>query len=219
MTDCIIDIINQTKYKAATKQQLLLFLCIDGELDIVKWLYQECDHSLINFDTNILLCSVLSGNPELVKFILCINPDLINMEIKAQVSENGMNLISVAFMSCLKYGMIDICDHLISIKHELDLTSNEFQIIIPVLSAAFMSALKHGYINICEMLLTIEPIIDVSLLDYRCFSSCCGEGNLEAAQWFYQKYPEVIQSPAYELGFAYATRNKHENVIKWLLML
>ena len=236
---------NNSKYKAASHQQLLLFLCIDGELEVVKWIYEEfvsnsashlrrdeefvsnsashlrrdeefVSNSAITFDTNVLLCSVLSGNLELVRFILCVNPEIIDQTVVAYSSESNMNILSISLFSAIKNGFIDICEYLIDLKKDFSIHNNEVEIEINVLSAAFISALKHGFIDICELIISIRPNVDVSLFDYRCFYSCCNEGNLEAAQWFYQHYPGVIESIGFEIAFSYSSNKKHTELTKWL---
>ena len=217
----IDDINNNSKYKAASHQQLLLFLCIDGELEVVKWIYEKFVSnskldSTITFDTNVLLCSVLSGNVELVRFILCVNPEIIDQTVVAYSSESNMNLLSVSLFSAIKNGFIDICEYLINLKKDFSLHNNEVEIQINVLSAAFISALKHGFIDICELIISIRPDVDVSLFDYRCFYSCCNEGHVEAAQWFYKNYPDVANSVGFEIAFSYSSNKKHTELTKWL---
>lgn len=226
-----IDDLNNSKYKAASHQQLLLYLCIDGELEVVKWIYEEFvsnsasrlrrdqkfrTDSTITFDSNVLLCSVLSGNAELVRFILCINPEIIEQTVVAYSSESNMNLISISLFSSIKNGFIDICEYLMGLKKEFGTSNEEVEIQINVLSAAFMSALKHGFIDICELIISVKPDVDVTLFDYRCFYNCCNEGNLEAAKWFYHKYPDVIDSIGFEIAFAYSCSRKHSELTKWL---
>jgi hypothetical protein len=220
----IDDINNNSKYKAASHQQLLLFLCIDGELELVKWIYEKFvsnskSDSTIIFDSNVLLCSVLSGNVELVRFILCVNPDIIEQTVPAYSSESNMNLLSVSLFNAIKNGFIDICEYLIGIKKEFAIHNSEDEIQINVLSAAFISALKHGFIDVCELIISIRPNVDVTLFDYRCFYSCCNEGNLEAAQWFYQHYPDVTNSVGFDIAFAYSSSRKHTELTKWLFSL
>jgi hypothetical protein len=220
----IDDINNNSKYKAGSHQQLLLFLCIDGELEVVKWIYEEFVSNsasqrmnpTITFDTNVLLCSVLSGNAELVQFILCVNPEIIDQTVLAYSSESNMSLLCVSLFSAIKNGFIDICEYLIDIKKEFSIHNNEVEIQINVLSAAFISALKHGYIDICELIISIRPDVEVNLFDYRCFYSCCNEGHLEAAQWFYKHYPDVTNSVGFDIAFAYSCTRKHTELTKWL---
>lgn len=217
MIHTIDDLNNNSKYKAATHQQLLLFLCIDGELEIVKWIYEEYRNDpTIIFDTNVLLCSVLSGNVELVKFILCVNPDIIDQTVVAYSSESNMNILFATIIDSVKNGLIDLCEYLLQIKNQFCIHSNDTEIQINVLSAAFISALKHGFIDICELIISVKPDVDVTLFDYRCFYSCCNEGHLEAAQWFYEKYPDVIDSVGFDIAFAYSSSRKHTELIKWL---
>jgi hypothetical protein len=233
MTDYVntIDDLNDSKYKASTHQQLLLYLCIDGELEVVKWIYEEFvsnsasrlrrdekfrKEPTIIFDSNVLLCSVLSGNAELVRFILCINPEIMEQTVVAYSSESNMNLISISLFSSIKNGFIDVCEYLMGLKKEFGLNNEESEIQINVLSAAFISALKHGFIDICELIISIKPDVDVTLFNYRCFYSCCNEGHLEAAKWFYDKYPGVLDSIGFEIAFSYSSCRKHSELTKWL---
>ena len=216
-----IDDLNDSKYKASTHQQLLLYLCIDGELEVVKWIYEEfVSNSIVEptiiFDSNVLLCSVLSGNAELVRFILCINPEIMEKTVVAYSSESNMNLISISLFSSIKNGFIDVCEYLMGLKKEFGLNNEESEIQINVLSAAFISALKHGFIDICELIISVKPDVDVTLFNYRCFYSCCNEGHLEAAKWFYDKYPDVLDSIGFEIAFSYSSCRKHSELTKWL---
>lgn len=211
-----LDYINERKYKAATHQQLLQLLCVDGHLELVKWIYEnQVQYPWITFDGTVLLCSIIGGNIELVRFILCAHPDLVDGTIVRPTSEKEMNLVYTAFICALQYGYIDICDELLRTKVSVPCD----QISIPILSAAFISALRRGSIQICELLLSIRPFLDVTILDYRCFSACCENGHVEAAKWFYGKYPEVAETLGFDLGLAYASRYNHEELIKWMMTI
>ena len=167
-------------YKASSHQHLLMLLCTDGQVEIVKWIYEFIkEHPTVEFNSTILLCSIISGNLELVKFIVSISPSIMTEDTRIQGYETDIN----------------------------------------VLSAAFMTALKNGHINICKYLLSIKPDINVSVLNFKGFSSCCRDGHLEAAKWFYQKYPEVSDSSAFQTAYTYSLYYTRLNVSKWLLTI
>lgn len=212
----VLDYINEHEYKAASHQQLLQLLCVDGHLEMVKWIYEnQIQYPWITFDKTVLLCSVISGNIELVKFILCAHPDLVDTQVPRPSSERDVNIFYSAFLCALQHGSIDICDELL----RTNMTTSSEDLLIPILSEAFIIALRRGHIHICEFLLTVRQNVDVSILDYRCFSACCEDGQLEAAKWFYEKFPEVKDTLGFDVGLAYASRRNHEDMIKWMMTM
>lgn len=171
-------------YKATSHQHLLMLLSTDGQVEIVKWIYEFIkDHPTVSFNSTILLCSIISGNLELVKFILSINPSIINEDTRVQGHESDINVLSAAFMTALKNGHINICKYLLTIKPDINVSVLNFK--------AFSTCCRDGHLEAAKWFYQKYPQVSDSSAFQTAYTYSLYYTRLNVSNWLLSIKPDL----------------------------
>lgn len=180
--------------------------CCKGQIEIMKWLYEMFPKIDVSYQEEYpFLTSCSCGYLDIVKLLLTIKPT-INITIRN----------NYAFVHACINGKIDIVNFILKIKPDIDISPNISFIIDYVPYNGHFEVLKILYLHFQyyhNLDLFTDNILEVG------FARSCAGGNLEIAQWFLEKKPDIDISSNYDYAFTNACLNGHINVVSWLIDL
>lgn len=163
---------------------LIRKLCRKGKYNAIKWMYTEnkIDKNLLVEDEYIFISCCVSGNLNLAKLLLEINPN-INLE----ANDN------VAFDIICENGLLKFAKWMISKNPNMFSTPNTEKNIGLYNSTALINSCKNGHFKMVKWLLTIRLHIFIENDFNEGFYEACVNGHLKLAQWLYKKSPYPIK--------------------------
>jgi ankyrin repeat protein len=177
--------------------------CDNGHITIAKWiltLNPKQNKNILENSKYIFkdACHV-SGNVEIAKFILEVNPDI-------EISSNE----EFIFRGVCKNGHLEIAMWLINLKPDIDITTYS--------NYAFREACNNKHSKVTEWFLKIHPNMTIDLYEYafRCY---CFNNNLELAKYILELNPDINIQKNDNMIFIVTCSYGHLEVAKWLLKL
>ena len=184
------------------KRNMLLDICGEGNLFIIKWLLTIIPSIEDEADTmEIFNKACVYGKLNIAKCIINRYP---NINISAKNEET--------FRLVCSWGQVNIAKWLLKIKPYIDISAKS--------DNAFYQTCKYGYLEMAKWLLKIKPDINNNLITfvnqdtYELFTYVCRRGHLDVAKWLYELHP---YDNGLELCDVINFRKTNPDVIKWIL--
>jgi ankyrin repeat protein len=184
------------------KRNMLLDICGEGNLFMIKWLLTIIPSIEDEADTmEIFNKACVEGKLNIAKCIINRYP---NINISAKNEET--------FRLVCSWGQVNIAKWLLKIKPDIDISAKSYN--------AFYQTCKYGYLEMAKWLLKIKPDINNNLITfvnqdtYELFTYVCRRGYLDVAKWLYELHP---YDNGLELCDAINFRKTNPDVIKWIL--
>ena len=154
---------------------LFIFLCKNGNIEIAKFLFQiKPDINISINEEEIFRQACKNGNIEIAKFLFQIKPD-INISINEEE----------IFKQACYNGNIEIAKWLLQIKPDINISINDEHI--------FRWVCYNGHLDIAKWLLQIKPDINISIKENLSFKWACKNGHIEVAIWLQSIKPDIYQ--------------------------
>lgn len=194
-----------TPERVRERQNLFKSHCKNGDLELAQALFKTNLHL---FDTDdVVLTSIANGSRNVTKWLLHVEQEWRN---KRQ-QELEMRPRQEQFSNHCANGELELA------KEFLELNPN---IRVSWLGDdALRNALRNSHKEVAIWLLTCKSQTNYYYYFEQEFNLACEYGQLEIAQWIFQKYPNIDIFTNDNHGFTWACIYGHKNVIEWLLTL
>ena len=183
--------------KSSKRARKLAFrmACINGHLEIVKWLNCEANINIHTSSEYSFRMACINGHLEVAKFLYSIGDVDIH-------SKNNQ----AYELSCL-YGHLDILKWLHSLDSKyINLNKNQM----------FINACYNGHLETSKWLYNDIGNIDIHHHDNSAFISSCYNGHLQVTFWLYYILGGIDIKKYYSIISKDACRNGHIHMIKWI---
>ncbi len=161
--------------------------CVNGKLDVAKWLYSILPYETLIKDNEYLFETVCAnGHLEVAQWLLTIFFDY-------DTSTNDYN----AFKNACEHGHKEVAEWLLSLNPDMDLHAKD--------EIYFCIACECGQLNIAKWLLSIRPDINIRGFDDYSFKRACENNHLKMVEWLVTLKPELY---SFELENEYTINMK-----------
>ncbi len=161
--------------------------CVDGNLDVAKWIRQNMRKPLHILTINYIFYQVCeSGHLEVIQWLWTHYSDV---DI-----ENG-------FKGACGYGHLEVIQWLYMVKSDMDIIGND---------SLYMLCNQDSNLPALQWLYTMRPEI---LEEFEnLFYYVCGHGRLAIARWIYDCRHDVLD----DMVFLEACKNRCYSIVQWI---
>jgi ankyrin repeat protein len=195
------------------------YSCINGHLEIAKWLLRICTHDIfitLNL-SKLFLNTCNNGHLDVVKWLSSINHNILSIITNNHINndddddddDDDNNIVVDAHNIPLTITTANV------IKWLIEKNPNYIDL-FNVNQIKFWWMCCKGRINDAKLILFVNPNIDISFNNESTFQEVCECGYMEMAKWLLSVKPDINISINNNKAFNNACKNGHIEVVKWL---